>query len=339
MLRKVVLALSLVLGFGSISLPFAADAQQAGKVWRIGYLGNTNPQTNPDVAPIWVAFQQALQERGYVEGKNLAFELRFVEGRPERFPTLAAELVRLNVDVIVVLANSGAKAAKVATATIPIVTVNVADPVGLGLVASLARPGGNMTGISDYTLELVPKRLELLKTAAPTASRIAYIRCVKCAASDDPARVAAIRSERAAAAQNLGMTLVEVDISGPQDFEDATATILRAHPDAIFLAPSPIIFTLRNELADFAVRQRLPLFAFAREQVIAGSLMSYGISQSDQFRKAAVLVDKILKGAKPGDLPIEQPTKFDLVINLKTAETLGLMIPQSMLLRADEVIE
>ncbi|MBI3758795.1 MAG: ABC transporter substrate-binding protein, partial [Deltaproteobacteria bacterium] len=326
-------------GGAAVAWPFAAHAQQAGKVWRIGYLGNTSPETNPDVAHIWAAFQRALRELGYVEGRNLVFEWRYVEGRPERFPAFAAELVRLNVDVIVVLANPGARAAKEATATIPIVALLITDPVTVGLVESLARPGGNMTGISDYTLELVPKRLELLKTAVPAASRVVMIVCDKCAAlSPGAAKSAAIRSGWVVAGQALGMTLEYVDISGPQDFEKATAAAMRAHPDAIFLSPNPIIFTLRKEIADFALRQRLPLFAFAREQVVAGSLMSYGPSISDVFRKAAILVDKIFKSEKPGDLPVEQPTKFELVINLKTANALGLTIPQSLLLRADEVI-
>ena len=333
-----VLAISLVLGFHSIGFSFAADTQQAGKVWRIGVLGNTLP-TTPETERIWDAFRQALQERGYVEGKNLVFERRFMEGKLENAPGLASELVRLKVDVIVASTNPAAHAAKTATSTIPIVAVSIADPVAVGLVASLARPGGNLTGISEYALELTPKRLELLKAALPGASRVAFTRCLKCAASDDPATTAARLNTWTAAAQNLGMTLAYVDLSGPQGLDDAMAAILRARPDALFVGTNPVNFALRKELADFAMRERLPMFAFVREQAVLGALMSYGISLSDEFRKAAVQIDKIFKGAKPGELPIEQPTKFELVINLKTAKALGLTIPQSLLLRADEVIQ
>ena len=197
MLRRAVLAFGIVVSLCSLFLPLAADAQQTGKVWRVGYLGNT-PTIDPDAARTWEAFRQELQERGYVEGKNIAFELRFAEGRPQRYPALAAELARLNVDVIVALTNPAAHAAKQATATIPIVMISVDDPVGTGLISSLAHPIGNMTGVADYALDLVPKRLELLKAAVPTASRVAFIRCLKCVASNEVAKEAARRSDWAA---------------------------------------------------------------------------------------------------------------------------------------------
>lgn len=337
MLRKAVFAFILVLGSHSICSSFAADAPQVGKVWRIGYLGNS-PPTTPEVERIWDAFRQELQDRGYVEGRNLVFEMRFLEGKPERAPGFAAELVRLRVDLIVAAANPAAVAAKAATSTIPIVMVAVADPVGVGLIPSLARPGGNITGVADYSVDLVPKRLELLKEALPTASRVAFIRCVKCTARYDPATVATWESTWATTAQSLGMTLADVDLGGPQDLDNAMAAVLRVRPDALFVG-GIVTWTLRRELADFAIRERLAMFAFAREQAVLGSLMAYGVSYSDAFRKAAVYVDKILNGAKPADLPVEQPTKFELVINLKTAKALGITIPQLLLLRADEVIQ
>ena len=340
MLQKVAFALGLVVGFHSTCPSFAADLQQAGKVWRVGFLGNA-PPTTPDTKRIRDAFRQELQERGYVEGRNLVFERRFLEGKPEKAPGFAAELVRLRVDLIVTVTNPAAHAAKAATSTIPIVMLSSSDPVGVGLVASLARPGGNLTGISDYGLELTPKRLELLKAVLPRASRVAVTRCQKCTAVDDRTLELARQnySAWAAIAQNLGMTLTYVDLSGPQDFTDATAEVLRARPNALFVGINPAGFALRKELADFAMRERIPMFAFAREQAALGALMSYGIDYADVFRKAAVQIDKIFKGAKPADLPIEQPTKFELVINLKTAKALGLAIPRDLLLRADEVIQ
>jgi putative ABC transport system substrate-binding protein len=331
------LALSLVVGFALISLPFVANAQQAGKVWRIGYLGSA-PTTESDAARYWAALQQELRDRGYVEGKNLVIEQRFVEGKNERYPAMAAELVRLNVDVIVAASFPAAQAATHATATIPIVIVNVSDPVGRGLVGSLGHPGGNVTGVANYDADLVAKQLELLKAAVPAATRVAIILCTKCGTAS-AAYVAARRRDWAAAAQSLGMTLLYVNINAPGDFDDAMAATMRERPDAILLVSTPINFILRRELADFAMRQRLPMLATLRENVTAGGLMSYGTSLPDQFRNAATYVDKILRGAKPSELPVEQPTRLELVINLKTARALGLTIPQSLLLRADEVIK
>jgi putative ABC transport system substrate-binding protein len=337
MLRKAVLAFGLVLVFYSICSSFAADAPQVGKVWRIGFLGNS-PPTTPEIERIWDAFRQELQERGYAEGRNLVFEMRFLEGKPERAPGFAAELVRLKVDLIVAAASVAAHAAKAATSTIPIVIVVVADPESL--VASLAHPGGNITGLGD-SLDLTPKRLELLKAALPGASRVAFMRCLRCEGIDYATLEVTQKklTNWTAAGLALGMTLTYIDLSGPQDFDDATAAALHVRPDALFIGANPINYALRKELADFAMRERLPMFAQYREQVILGGLMSYSISLPDQFRKAAVYIDKIFHGAKPGDLPIEQPTKFELVINLKTAKALGLTIPKELLLRADEVIQ
>jgi len=338
MLRKAVLVFGLVLVFHSICSSFAADAPQTGKVWRIGYIANSQP-TTPDTQRIWDAFRQALQERGYIEGSNIVFEKRYLEGKPERAPDFASELVRLRVDLIVAAANPATVAAKEATSSIPIVMVSVADPVGAGLVKSLARPGANLTGIANFPQDLIPKRLELLRSVLPQASRVAFIRCLKCAALDPPATESARMNGWVSAPQNLGLTLAFVDLSSPQSLDDATAAVLRARPDAVFLALNPVNFFLRTQLADFAIRERLPMFAFAPEQATAGSLMTYGINYRDMWREAAVYVDKILKGAKPADLPIEQPTKFELTFNLKTAKALGLTIPKELLLRADEVIQ
>jgi putative ABC transport system substrate-binding protein len=262
-----------------------------------------------------------------------------MQGKPERASDFADELVRLKVDLIVAVSNPATLAAKNATTTIPIVMAGVADPVGAGLVASLARPEGNITGVADYPLDLIPKRLEQLKAALPSASRVAFVRCLKCQALDPPATETARKSAWEAAPQKLGITLAYIDLSGPQDLEAATAAVPRTRPEAVFLAPNPVNFFLRKELADFAMRERLPMFAFAREQAAVGALIAYGLSFPHLFRKTAVYVGKILKGAKAADLPVEQPTKFELVINLKTAKALGLTIPQSLLLRADEVIE
>jgi putative ABC transport system substrate-binding protein len=325
---------------GLVMAPLTLSAQPAGKVWRIGFLGNASP-TTPDTERIGDAFRQELQECGYVEGRNLVIERRFIEGDPQKAPGLAADLVRLRVDLIVTVSNQAAQAAKAATSTTPIVMLSSSDPVGAGLVASLARPGGNLTGVSDYGLELTPKRLELLKAALPRASRVAVTKCQKCAAVDDRTLELARQNYNAwaATAQNLGMTLTYVDLSGPQGFDGATAEVLRARPDALFVGVNSAGFALRKELADFAIRERIPMFAFAREQAALGALMSYGIDYADLFHKAAVQIDKIFKGAKPADLPIEQPTKFELVINLKTARALGITIPQDLRLRADEVIQ
>lgn len=314
----------------------AASAKPAGKVWRIGYIG-TSPLTYPEQARIWDAFLETLRDFGYIEGKNLAFEMRYSEGNIERFPALAAELSRLNVDVIVVGSGPGARAAKEATTRIPIVMTGASDPVGAGLVASLGRPGGNLTGIADYQVDLIPKRLELLKTVAPKVTRVANL--FGNFGGFDAAKLAALDTEQDAAAQALGVTLLRFQMNTPQDFDTTTAAVVRENLDALLLSPNPTNFVLRHELAAFALKQRLPAMAARREEVLAGTLMSYGPNLADIYRSVAIYINKIFKGSRPADLPVEQPTKFELVINMKTAKALGLTIPQSLLLRADEVIQ
>jgi putative tryptophan/tyrosine transport system substrate-binding protein len=311
-----------------LAVPLVVNAQQAGRVWRIGYLGNTPPM-NPVI-------KQALVDLGYVEGKTAVFEARFADGRDDRYPALAAELARLKVDIIVTNSGSATEAAKAAAPTTPIVMAGISDPVGRGLVPSLARPGGNVTGIANLAIELTPKRIELLKAAVPNVTRIVILGN---RGGWEPMKIDAIRKEQDAAAQTLGVTLRRVELNAPSEFDAATAAILREQPDALLLSPVPITFRLRKELAEFALAHRLPTIAWQRDQVLAGIMMSYGPSNDDIFREAAVYVDKILKGAKPADLPVEQPKKIELIINVKTAKALGLTIPQSLLLRADEVIQ
>jgi putative tryptophan/tyrosine transport system substrate-binding protein len=312
-------------------------AQPATKHWRIGYIGNVPPNASPETDRLWQVFLQALRERGYVEGTNIAFELRFHEGKIERFPQLAAELVKAKMDVIIVGSGPGVRAAKEATATVPIVMSSASDPVAAGLVASLAHPGGNVTGIADYQVDLIPKRLELLKAAVPSVRRVVNI--FGNFSGFDAAKLDALDREQDAAAQALGVTLLRVQMNTPEEFGRATSAVLSERPDALLLSPNPTNFNKRRDLAEFARKQRLPSMAGSKEHVSAGIMMSYGVSIDDIVRTIARFVDQILKGANPGDLPVEQPTKFDLAINLKTARALGLTIPQSLLLRAEEVIQ
>jgi putative ABC transport system substrate-binding protein len=312
-----------------------AVAQQAARMWRIGILSST-PITDPAIARIYQAFFLVLQERGYIEGKNLVVDRRFAEGRDERFPALAAEVVRAKPDLILAGSGPATIAAKALTSTIPIVMAGVGDPVGRGLVTSLARPGGNITGISNLQLDLNPKRVELLKSALPQVARVVHI---SNPAGIEPAKLAAIRKEQDAALKGLGVTLVRIELGARSEWASVTEVIIRDRPDALALAPTPLNFAMRREIAEFATVQRLPTIGANRDQAIAGFLMSYGSESDDVARQAAVYVDKIFKGAKPGDLPIEQPTTFKFVINLKTAKAIGLTIPQSVLQRADEVIQ
>jgi putative tryptophan/tyrosine transport system substrate-binding protein len=275
---------------------------------------------------------QALNQLGYVDGTSAVFEPRFAEGRDDRFPTLAAELVRLDVDVLIVLSGPGAFAAKEATATIPIVLGGVSDPVGRGLVKSLAHPGGNITGIANLQLELNPKRVEILKQAIPKIARIASV-------GNWDATVAGVLTEQDAAARALGVTVRRIEINAPSDFETVAAAIVRERPDALMLLPVPLTYRLRKEFAELALAQRLPTIGWHNEQPLAGILMTYAPNNDDTFRRTAMYTDRILKGTKPADLPIEQPTKFELIINLKTAKALGIALPASLVARADEVIE
>jgi putative tryptophan/tyrosine transport system substrate-binding protein len=270
---------------------------------------------------------------GWIEGKNIVFERRYAENRVERLPELAAELVRLNVDVIVGLGTLAPLAAKGATTTIPIVMTAAGDPLGSGLVASLARPGGNVTGMSLMAPDLGGKRLELLKELLPRLARVAVLWN---AANPYPALVF---KETQAAGRTLGIEVQSLEVRDPRDFDGAFEALRRQRPDALITVEDPLTFNYMKLIADFAAGQRLPTLHGFREDVAAGALMSYGANLADLFRRAAGYVDKILRGAKPADLPVQQPTKFDLVINLTTAKALGLEVPPTLLARADEVIE
>jgi putative ABC transport system substrate-binding protein len=316
---------------GIVVAPLAAEAQQAAKVARIGYLA-LNRAAAPDVLE---AFLQGLRDLGYVEGRNLVIEYRDAEGKPERLPALAAELVALKVEVIVAPGTLAALAAKQATRTIPIVFPSVGDPVTDGLVTSLARPGGNVTGLSPFGEELVGKRLELLTQAVPGVSRVAVLwqpGAVPERTEKDILKGADV------AARALGVRPQFVEARGPADFDRAFSDMTRVRASALTVLPYAMFINERRHLVDLAAKNRLPAVYGLREFVDAGGLMAYGPDRADMYRRAATYVDKILKGAKPGDLPVEQPTKFELVINLKTAKALGLTIPQSLLQRADEVI-
>jgi ABC-type uncharacterized transport system substrate-binding protein len=318
---------------GLLAIPLAAEAQQAAKVARIGYLA-----TNQSVSQIrQEAFRQGLRDLGYVEGRNVVIEIRDAEGKPERLPALAADLVALKVDVIVAPASTrAALAAKQATRTLPIVFIAVGDPVTSGLVTSLARPGGNVTGLSILLPELVGKCLELLTQAVPGVSRVAVL-WQPGALGERTDKYMLKEAETAARA--LGVRLQLVEARGPADIDRAFSDMTRARAGALTVWSTPMFSSERRRLADLAAKNRLPAVYPQRDYVDAGGLMSDGPNFPDMFRRAATYVDKILKGAKPGDLPVEQPTKFELVINLKTAKALGLTIPPSLLARADEVIQ
>jgi putative ABC transport system substrate-binding protein len=319
---------------GALAAPRGADAQQPTKIARIGYLTTADVATAPH--HLREAFLQGLRDLGYVEGRNLVIEYRSAEGKVERLPDLAAELVALKVDVILAPASVHVLAAKQATRTIPIVFVNSGDPVASGLVNSLARPGGNVTGLSTLIVDLIGKCLEQLPQAVPGVSRVAVL----WNPGDGPGRTEKDMLKRAeVAGRALRMRLQFVEVQGPADFDRPFSEMVGARAGAVTVLPSTMFFLERRRLVDLAAKNRLPAVYPAREFVDAGGLMSYGPDYADLFRRAATYVDKILKGAKPADLPVEQPTKFELVINLKTAKALGLTIPQSLLQRADEVIQ
>jgi len=321
------IGLMLTLALGILAAPLAAEAQPPTHVHRIGVLLGTTPGE-----PFVEAFLEGMRALGYVEGQNLVMEYRAAEGQYERFPDLAAELVRLKVDVLMMGSTPAALAAKHATTTIPIVMVAMSDPVGSGLVASLARPGGNITGSSGMQPEVVGKQLEFLKAVRPTVSRVAVLW--------NPANPVAALMVREAdvAAQALGVQLHLLAARGPDAFDSAFAAMTSAHAGALLILADPMFLQHRRRLAALAATSRLPTIHNVRAFVEAGGLLCYGVSQPDQWRRAATYVDKILKGAKPADLPVEQPTKFELVINLKTAKVLGLTLPASLLVLADTVI-
>jgi putative tryptophan/tyrosine transport system substrate-binding protein len=307
-----------------------AAAQQGAKIPRIGILWVYSPSVGSVFAD---AFRQGLRGLGYVEGRTIALEERWAEGNFDRLPSLAAELVRLNVDVILTASTPAAKAAQQATRTIPIVITLVTDPVESGIVASFARPGGNITGLSLMHPELTGKRLEILKEVIPTVRSVG----VFWSASTPSYRL--LLSETETAARSLGLQLHAVEVRGPTDFDNAFTAITRSNVGALVLLPDVLFRNQQKRILDLALKNRLPAMYWSRELVDAGGLMAYGANILDQYRQAATVVDKILKGAKPRDLPIEQPAKLELVINVRTAKALGLTIPRSVLLRADYVVE
>jgi len=317
---------------GMLAAPLAAQAQQSGKVWRIGYLGST-PLTEPEMAPVWTAFVEALREHGWAESRNIVIERRYADGHVERFSELAVELARLRVDVIVAASHPAALAATKATSDIPIVMAGVGDALRYGLVASLARPGGNVTGITLITQDVAAKGLELLKELSPRPMRVGFLRNVGLPFSD------VIWNDVRTAAAQLGLILRPLDVRSADDLEPAFATAARDRLDALFVRADPLLFANRERVVKLAAQHRLVAMYSAGEFVRGGGLMCYSAPLTAAFRGAAAYVDKILKGAKPADLPVEQPTKFELVINLKTAKALGLTIPPSLLARADEVIQ
>ena len=317
-----------LIGCAAAVWPFAARAQQA-KVATVGLLGTGSAAAQSQ----WTAaFVQRMRDLGWVDGRNLTIEYRWAEGRSERFAEFAAEFVRLKVDVILTHNTPPVIAAKQATSVIPIVFATAADPVDTGLVASLARPGGNVTGLSSQTTDLASKRIELLREVVPGLRQLAFL-----SQPDNPYVVFDMRQAEAAA-RRLGLKTASLEIRRAEDIAPAFEE-LKGRAEALYILPDPLLFTHRLRINTLALGARLPTIHSLREYVEASGLMSYGPNWSDQWRRAADYVDKILRGAKPADLPIEQPTKFDLVVNLTTAKVLGLTIPESFLLRADELIE
>jgi putative ABC transport system substrate-binding protein len=320
----------MLLGGAAVVWPMAARAQQAPVVARIGLLSPFSPST----AAAWhKAFVHGLHDLGWVEGKNISIEYRYADGREDRLPDLATDLVRLNVNVIVTTVNTDTLAAKNATRTIPIVMASAGDPVGGGLVESLARPGGNITGLSQIAPDLAGKRLQLLKEINPRLGRVAVLWNPQGTTSPIAWR------EIQLPAQELSVKLQSLPITGPNDFDQAFEDAARAHVDALIILPDPLFAGNLIRLAELAAKSRIPSMFHLREYADHGGLIVYGVDRTEQFRRAAAYVDRILKGTTPADLPVEQPTKFELVINLKTAKALGLTMPPSLLATADEVIE
>ena len=325
--RRVVL----VLMVGALVAPLASFAQQPVKIARIGFL---HPASAQGFDVLLQAFRDGLRELGYVEGKNLQLEVRWGEGKLERLPALAAELVQSKVDVIVAAASPSVIAARQATRTIPIVMPVSSDPVGDGLVASLAHPGGNITGLSLMAPELGEKRIQLLKEMFPKVSHAMAVLW-----NPDYVGMRARFEQARVAAPAVGLTVRSVEVRDTRELDVAFEAIIREHPEALLLLADPLTISQRSRIVEFAAEQRLPAIYETSNFVDVGGLISYGPSISDQYRRAATYVDKILRGAKPADLPIEQPTKFELVINMSAAKVLGIKIPDSILLRADKVIE
>jgi putative ABC transport system substrate-binding protein len=325
------IGLAVILSVGLTLAPLAAEGQQTGKVYRIGILGEK--AADPSEARLWQVFRLALRERGWIEGENLLIESRWAEGNTAKLPALAAELVRLKVDLIVTRGSTYVQGAQQVTSSLPIVFLMHADPVGTGHVASLARPGGHITGLANLQTDLAPKRLEFLRAAVPEATRIAVL-----LNPETPSHTTALKALEEAA-RTLQVQLQPVVARSGAELEDAFAAMARAHAKAVLVLSFGPYIAARQRLAELALRYRLPTTFGEREHTEAGGLMSYSPYLDDLLRRGAIYVDKILKGAKPADLPVEQATKFELVINLKTAKAIGLAIPHSLLLRADQVIE
>lgn len=314
-----------------LAAPLAAKGQEPGKVYRIGLLSIlSGPIPLP---PPHAAFVNGLRDLGWVEGKNISIEYRYAEGRHDRLPDLAADLVRLKVDLIVASATPPAQAAQKATTTIPIIFAGVVDPVGAQLVSNLARPNANITGLSLFSTELIGKRLELLKEIVPKLSRVAIL--LNPANASNPLQL----RETEAAARSLGVQPQLLEVRVPNDFDRVFEAAMRGRAGAVIVLDDPLTFSERTRIAALAAKHRLPSMYGFGESAEAGGLIAFGTSLPDHFRRAATYVDRILKGVRPADLPVEQPAKFELVINLKTAKALGVQVPQSMLLRADRVIE
>ena len=319
-----------IVASGMLGVPRWSIAQPADKVWRVGYL---SPGVRPPDGGPPVILRQAMRDLGYVEGRNVTYFARFAEGKRDIMDALASELVGLKPDVIVAFGFPSAAGAKRATGTVPIVIAGAGDPVGTGLIATLARPGANLTGISDQSTELSAKRLELLTQIAPNTARVAVI----WNAGDQAMTLRTREIERAAGV--LRVTIQALGVREPEDFDQAFAAIMRERPDALLLVTDALTNINRKKVLDFAAEQRIPAIYERSFYVRDGGLISYGPLVDDTFRRVAVYVDRILKGAKPADLPVEQPTRYELVINLRAGKALGLAIPQSMLMRADEVIQ
>ena len=321
------------LGLAALSAPLRAVAQQPPKIPRIGFLAGRTRSTasNPDVN--YDAFIEGMRELGYVEGKNLIIEWRFADGYNERLPGLAAELVRSKVDLIATHSTAGTQAAQRATATIPIVTAGAGDPVGSGFAASLARPGGNVTGLSNIIIDLSPKQIELLKIFIPRLNRVAFLMN-----PDNPFYSSVLQTLRASA-KAVGASVSPVGARSFEEAERGIAMMRQQRVEAVILTGDNLFYVHRRQLAELFLKARIPSMLSRREIVVAGGLMSYGPDTTDSYRRAATYVDKILKGANPGELPFEQPTRFYLTINNRTAKAFGLVIPPELRLRADEVIE
>ena len=319
-----------LLGGASVAWPLAARAQQPNKIPRIGFLSPFSPSDTV----LWdQAFQQGLRDLGWIDGKSIVIERRYAEGKNDRLPELVTDLVRLQVDVIVTSVSTDSLAAKNATKEIPIVMAAAGDPVAIGIVESLSRPGGNITGLSQMTPDLAGKRLELLREIAPNVASVAVL-----FNPDDPISTLGLH-EIQPSAQKLAVQVHALEVRNPVDLDKALHAAAMARVGALAIMPNPVFVTNLKQIADFALQNKMASTFHLREFADDGGLVSYGVDRSDLFRRAATFVDKILKGAKPADLPIEQPTKFDLVINLKTAKALGLTVPSALLATADEVIE